>query len=123
MPAEGMAGVMAEVAVIMVDMLSKHMPPATLRVDTLVSVLAVDVLIMSGGQRVEKCAMQVAHIIGTAAATGPGVIGEAVIGEAVTGIHPMGIPGLAITAGVMVIRTTDIIRGDTTLIATDTGRT
>lgn len=94
------------------------MPPAMLRVDTLVSVLAVDVLSILRGRLVDTRAMQVAHIIGMVAATG-----EAVIGEAVTGIHRMDILGLAITASVMVIRTTDIIRGDTILIVTDTGRT
>ena len=96
-----------------------------LRVDTLVSVLAADVLSILRGRLVDTRAMQVAHIIGMAALTGEAVAatGEAVIGEAVTGIHRMDILGLAITASVMVIRTTDIIRGDTILIVTDTGRT
>jgi hypothetical protein len=74
--------------------------------------------------------MQGAHITGLAAA----------IGEAVTGIRTMDIPGSAITAWAMalhitglaitvtapvdaMIRTTDIIRVDTTLTATDTRRT
>ena len=80
--------------------------------------LAADVLSILRGAPVDTRAMQAAHIIGMAAA-----IGEGVIGEAVTGIHPMDIPGWAITAWVMAIRTTDIIRGDTTLTATDIGRT
>jgi hypothetical protein len=60
-----------------------------------------------------------------AAVTGEAVAatGEAVIGEAVTGIRLMDILGLAITAWVMVIRITDIIRGDITLTDTDPGRT
>jgi hypothetical protein len=104
--------------------------PAMLRADTLVSVLAVDVVTILRGPRAARRALQDAHIIGIAAVTG----------EAITGIRPMDIlgsvitawaiaihtTGLAITvtpgAGAM-IRTTDISRADTTLTATDTGRT
>jgi len=92
-------------------------------VDTVVSVLTVAVVTRWRGSRVDTRATQVAHVIGTAAATGLAVTGEAVIGEAVTGTHRMDIPGLVITAWVMAIHTTDIIRGDITLTATDTGRT
>jgi len=123
-----MAGVMA-------DMLSGDMPrPVTLGADTLVSVLAVDAVTMLRGPRADKRALQGAHIIGMAAVTGEAIAGEAVTGEAVTGIRPMDILGSAITAwataihttGVAItvgtIRLTAIIRGDTTLTATDTGR-
>ena len=110
---------MADIAVTMVGMLSDMPRPATLRVDTLVSVLAVDVVTILRGPRADTRAMQGAHIIGMAAVTG----------EAVTGIRTMDIldwaiaihtTGLAIpvtpTVGTMV-RTTDII-----LTGTDTGR-
>ena len=61
---------MADIAVT-VGMLSKDMPrPATLRVDTLVSVLAVDVVTIWRGPRADTRAMQAAHIIGMAAVTG-----------------------------------------------------
>ena len=128
MPVEVMAGVMAD----MVGMLLEDMPrPATLRVDTLVSVLAVDVVTIWRGPRADTRAMQVAHIIGMAAVTG-----EAVTGEAITGIRPMDILGSAITAWAMAIHTTEVVItvtvtvgtirtteiGDTTLTATDTGR-
>jgi hypothetical protein len=122
--------VMADIAVIMVGMLSDMLRPATLRADTLVSVLAVDVVTILRGPRADTRALQGAHIIGMAA----------VAGEAVTGIHPMDIldwaimawamaihtTGLAITVTAPVgamIRTTDIIRVDTTLTAMATGRT
>ena len=122
MPAE----VMADIAVTVVGMLSEDMPrPAMLRVDTLVSVLVVDVVTILRGPRADRRAMQGAHIIGMAAVTG----------EAVTGIRPMDILDWAITAWDMAIHTTGlaitvtataggIIRiTDTILTATDTGRT
>jgi hypothetical protein len=91
----------------------------------LVSVLAVAVLSILRGRRVDTRVMRVPRVIGMAAVTGEAVAatGEAVIGEAVTGIRLMDILGLAITAWVMVIRITDIIRGDITLTDTDPGRT
>ena len=102
-----------------------------LKVDTLVSVLAVDVVTIWRGPRADTRAMQAAHIIGMAAVTG-----EAVTGEAITGIRPMDILGSAITARAMAIHTMEVaitvtatvgtIRtteiGDTTLTSTDTGR-
>jgi len=105
-------------------MLSGDMPrSATLGVDTLVSVLAVEVVTSLRGPRADRRALQGAHIIGMAAVTG----------EAITGIRPLDIrwaitawataihtTGVAITVGT--IRLTAIIRGDTTLTATDTGR-
>ena len=127
-----MAGVMADIAVIRVGMLSGDMPrPAMLRVDTLVSALAVDVVTIRRGPHADTRAMQAEHIIGMAAETG-----EAVTGEAITGIRPMDILGSAITARVMVIHTTEVVItvtvtvatirtteiGDTTLTSTDTGR-
>jgi hypothetical protein len=79
MPVEDMAGVMADLVVSMVGMPSEDMPlPATLGVDTLVSV--VDVLSILHGPRAATRALQDAHVIGMAVATG-----EAVIGEAITG--------------------------------------
>ena len=111
-------------------MLLKDMPrPATLRADTLVSVLAVDVVTIRRAPHADTRAMQAEHIIGMAAVTG-----EAVTGEAVTGIRPMDILGSAITARAMGIHTTVIhttamaihITGVaitvTTLTATDIGR-
>ena len=110
----------------------KDMPrPAMLRVDTLVSVLAVDVVTIRRGPHADTRAMQAAHIIGMAAVTG-----EAVTGEAITGIRPMDILGSAITALAMVIHTMEVVItvtvtvatirtteiGDTTLTSTDTGR-
>ena len=118
--------VMAEVTVMVVVVMPREdMPLVMCRVDTPVSVLTVHVLSILRGRRVEMRVLRVAHVIGTAAATGEAVAatGEAVIGEAVTGIRGMDFLGLVITAGVMAIRTTDIIRGDITLTATDTGRT
>ena len=114
----------------MVGMLSDMPGPATLRADTLVSVLAVDVVISLRGPRAATRALQAAHLIGIVAVTG----------EAVIGIRPMDILGSAITARAMaihtsglaitvtaqvgaMIRTTDIIRADTILTATDTRRT
>ena len=123
MPVEVMAGV-TDVAVTMEGMPSKDMPPGTLRVDTLVSVLAVDVLTISRGPRVDTRAMQDARVIGMVAVTG----------EAVTGIRPMDILDWAITAWPIAIHTTGlaitvtptvgtIIRTtDTILTATAIGR-
>ena len=97
MPVEVMAGVMADIAVTVVGMLSNMPRPAMLRADTLVSVLAVDVVTMLRGPRADTGAMQLAHItgamqlapiIGMAAVTGEGVTGEAI-----TGIRPMDILG------------------------------
>ena len=94
-------------------LLKDMLPQVMLRVDTLVSVLAVDTVAMLRGPRADTRVMQAAHIIGMGAVTG----------EAITGIRLMDILGLAITAWVMVIRITDIIRGDITLTDTDPGRT
>ena len=129
-----MAGVMADIAVTGVGMLSEDMPPpAMLRVDTLVCVLAVDVLILRGPRAATR-ALQHAHAIGMEVATGEAATGEAGIGEAVTGIRPMDILDWAITAWAMAIHTTGlaitvtptvgtIIRTtDTILTATATGR-
>ena len=94
MPVEDMAGVMADLVVSMVGMPSEDMPlPATLGVDTLVSVLAVDVVTSLRGPPAATRALQDAPVIGMAVATG-----EAVTGEAVTGIRPMDILDWAITA-------------------------
>ena len=121
-------GVMADIAVTVVGMLSEDMPrPAMLGVDTLVSVLAVDVVTNLRGPRAAMPASQGAHVIGMAAVTGEAVTGEA--GEAVTGIRPMAILGSAITVRAMAIhttamaiRTTGVATTDITLTATDTGR-
>jgi hypothetical protein len=130
-----MAGVMADIAVTVVGMLSEDMPrPAILGVDTLVSVLAVDVVTNLRGPRAAMPTSQGAHVIGMAAATGEAETGEAVTGEAVTGIPPMDILGSAITVRAMAIhttaihttamaiRTTGVATTDITLTATDTGR-
>jgi hypothetical protein len=115
----------------MVGMLSEDMPrPATLRADTLISVLAVDVVTRLRGPRADTRVLQVAQIIGAH------IIGmAAVTGEAVTGIRPMDILDWAITAWVMAIHTTGLVitvtptvdtiirTTDTILTATDTGRT
>jgi len=134
MPVEVTAADMAGM-VDMVGMLLKHTPAQVIsKADTVVSMLAVEVVIIGRGLRAAMPALQGAqaigaHIIGMAAVTG-----EAVIGEAVTGIRPtlgsaitawataIHTTGLAITAIVTVdtIRTTEI--GDTTLTSTDTGR-
>ena len=87
-------------------MLSEDMPlPAMLGVDTLVSVLAVDVVTNLRGPRAAMPALQGAHVIGMAAVTGA-VTGEVVTGEAITGIRPMDILGSAITVWAMAIHTT-----------------
>ena len=121
---------MANIAVTLVGMLSEDMPrPAMLGVDTLVSVLALDVVTNLRGPRAATRAWQGAHIIGMAAVTG----------EAVTGIRPMDILGSAITVRAMAIRitgvaitvtapvggihTTIIIPTDTILTDTGTGPT
>jgi hypothetical protein len=116
--------VMADSAVMLVGMLSEDMPLlAMLGLDTLVSVLAVDVVTNLRGPRAATPALPGARVIGMAAVTG----------EAVTGIRPMDILGSAITARAMAIHTTVIhttamaihITGVaitvTTLTATDTG--
>src|SRR6266481_3318580 len=126
MPVEDMAGLMAHIVVTKVRTLSEDMPRrATLREDTLVSVLPLDVVNILRGPHADKRALQGAHIIGMAAVTG----------EAITGIRPMGILDWAITVWALAIHTTGvaitvtptvdtIIRTtDTILTATDTGRT
>jgi hypothetical protein len=121
MPVEVTAAVMADTA----GMLLKDMlPQVMLRVDTLVSVLAVDVVTNLRGPRAAMPASQVAHVIGMAAVTG-----EVVTGEAVTGIRPMDILGSAITVWDTAIHTTGIHITATaihttviTLTVTDTGR-
>ena len=93
------AGVMADIPVTGVGMLSEDMArPAMLRVDTLVSVLAVGVVTSLREPRADRRALQDAHVIGMAVAIGEAVTGEAVPGEAVTGIRPMDILDWAITA-------------------------
>jgi len=131
MPVEVTAAVMADTA----GMLLKDMlPQVMLRVDTLVSVLAVDVVTNLRGPRAAMPALQGARVIGMAAVTGEVVAGEAVTGEAatgeaITGIRPMDILGSAITVRAMAIHTTAIHTTAMaihttviTLIATDTGR-
>ena len=115
-------------------LLKDMLPQVMLRVDTLVSVLAVEVVTILRGRRADTRAMQGADIIGMAAVTGEAVTGEAVTGEAVTGIRPMDILEWAITAWAMAIHTTGVgitvtatvgtmVRTpDTILTATDTGR-
>ena len=108
-------------------MLSEDMlPQVMLRGDTLVSVLAVDLVTILRAPRADTRDMQDAHTIGLAAVTG----------EAVTGIRPMDILGSAITARAMAIHTTGVVImvtatvgtirtteiGDTTLTSTDIGR-
>jgi hypothetical protein len=137
MPVEVTAAVMADTA----GMLLKDMlPQVMLRVDTLVSVLAVDVVTNLREPGAAMPALQGARVIGMAAVIGEAVTGavtrEAVTGEVVTGAAATGeavtgirILGSAITAWAMAIHptvthttamathTTDI-----TLTATDTGR-
>ena len=130
MRVEDMPEIIANIAVAIVGMLLGMPRPAMLRADTLVSVLAVDVVISLRGPRAATRALQAAHLIGIVA----------VAGEAVIGIRPLDILGSAITARAMaihtsglaitvtaqvgaMIRTTDIIRADTILTATDTRRT
>jgi hypothetical protein len=102
-------------------LLKDMLPQVMLRVDTLVSVLAVDVVTNLRGPRAAMPALQGARVIGMAAVTGEAATGEAVtgiriLGSAITAwamaIHPTGIHTTA-----MAIHTTVI-----TLIATDTGR-
>jgi hypothetical protein len=121
MPVEVTAAVMADTA----GMLLKDMlPQVMLRADTLVSVLAVDVVTNLRGPRAAMPASQVAHVIGMAAVTG-----EVVTGEAVTGIRPMDILGSARTVWDTATHTTGIHITATairtmviTLTVTDTGR-
>jgi len=84
-------------------------------------VLTVDVLSILRGQRVDMRAMEAAHVIGMAVATGEAVIGTvAVTREAIIGIRPMDILDWATT----VIATVGTMARtpDTTLTATGTGR-
>ena len=129
MPAEVTAADMAGMEDT-VGMLLEHTQPQVIsKADTVVSMLAVEVVIVGRGLRAAMPALQGAHaigahIIGMAAVTGEAVTGavtrEAVTGEAVTGIRPMDLRW-AITAIVTVdtIRTTEI--GDTILTSTDSG--
>ena len=118
----------------MADMLLEHTPPQVIsKADTVVSMLAVEVVIIGRGLRAAMPALQGAHAIGAHIIGMAAVTGEAVIGEAVTGIRP--ILGSAITAWAMAIHTTglaitaivtvDTIRtteiGDTILTFTDSG--
>ena len=118
----------------MADMLLEHTPPQVIsKADTVVSMLAVEVVIIGRGLRAAMPALQGAHAIGAHITGMAAVTGEAVIGEAVTGIRR--ILGSAITAWAMAIHTTgpaitaivtvDIIRttetGDTILTSTDSG--
>jgi hypothetical protein len=118
----------------MVAMLLEHTPPQVIsKADTVVSMLAVEVVISGRGLRAAMPALQGAHGIGAHIIGMGAVTGEAVIGEAVTGIRP--ILGSAITAWATAIHTTglaitamvtmDIIRtteiGDTILTSTDSG--
>jgi len=125
--AEVMAG---DIAATVVGTQSEAMPQAMLTLDTLLSALAVDVITILRGACAETDAMQLAHIIGTAAVTG-----QAITGEAVTRIRPTGILEWAITAWATAIRTTavaitvtatGIIRtteiGDIIRTSTDSGR-
>ena len=121
-----------DIAVTVVGMLSEDMP-AMLRVDTPVSVRAVDVVTKLHGPLADRRALQVAHVIGMEAVIGA-VTGEATTGEAITGIRPMDILGSAITVRAMAIHTTAIHTTAmaihttgvaitvTTLTATDIGR-
>src|SRR6187401_3221139 len=107
MPVEVTAADMAGM-VDMVGMLLEHTPPQVIsKADTVVSMLAVEVII-GRGLRAAMLALQGTHAIG-ADIIGMGmaaVTGEAVIGEAVTGIRP--ILGSAITAWAMAIHTTGL---------------
>lgn len=106
----------------MVGMPPEDMPPQVIsKADTLVSLLAVEVVIIGRGPRTDMRGMQAAHTIGMVAVTG----------EAITRIHPMDILGSAITAPAihmvihttaMAIRTTGVAITVTTLTATDIGR-
>ena len=108
---------MADTAVTMVGI--SNMPQAILRAAN------------TCGPRAATRAMQDAHVIGMAVATGEAVIGMvAVTGEAVTGTRPMDIPGWAITVWAMAIHTITVTAmvgtmvrttTDITLTATDMG--
>jgi hypothetical protein len=132
MPVEATAAavMVAGIAGMVVGMLSEGMLQAILRLDTLLSALAVDVITILRGPRTETGAMQRTHIIGTAA-----VAGEAITGEEVTGIPHTDILEWAITAWAMAIRTTGVAimvtatriihiteTGDTIRTCTDSGR-
>ena len=125
MPVEATAGDMVDTA----GKLSEDMPRAAMSgVDTLVSVLAVEVATNLRGQRADRGAMQLARIIGMAVVAGEAVTGE----EAITGIRPLDIRW-AITAWAMAIHPTELVitviptvgtmvrTTDTILTATDTG--
>src|SRR4051794_28049342 len=91
-----------------VGMLLEHTQPQVIsKADTVVFMLAVDVVIRLRGPRAARPALQGAHVIGMAAVTGEAVTGavirEAVTGEAVTG--PMDLRW-AITAWAMAIHPT-----------------
>ena len=107
-------------------LLKDMLPQVMLRVDTLVSVLAVGVVTNLREPRAAMPALQGARVIGMAVVTGEAVTGVAATGEAVTGIR---ILGSAITAWAMAIHPTGIHTTAMaihttviTLIATDTGR-
>ena len=114
-------------------LLKDMLPQVMLRVDTLVSVLAVGVVTSLREPRGDRRVLPGARVIGMAAVIGA-VTGEVVTGEAVTGIRPMDILGSAITARAMAIHPTGLAitvtatvgtmvrTTDTTLTATDTGR-
>jgi len=133
MPVEVTAADMAGM-VDMVGMLLKHTPAQVIsKADTVVSMLAVEVVIIGRGLRAAMPALQGARAIGAHITGMAAVTGEAAIGEAVTGIRP--ILASAIMGWAMVIHTTgpaitaivtvDIIRtteiGDTILTSTDSG--
>jgi hypothetical protein len=127
MPVAVMAGVMADIAVTGVGMLPNMPQPAILRAANTLRAAA-----NTRGPREAMRAMQWAHVIGMAGATGEAVIGmAAVTGEAITGIRPMDILAWAITA--MAIHPTGLARTvtmvgtmvrttDTTRTSTDIGR-
>jgi hypothetical protein len=95
---EDMAVLMAAIAVTRVGMLSNMRPPAILRADTLVYVLAEDVVTILRGPHAAKPALQDEQEIGMAVVTGEAIMD--------TGEVIMDILGSAITAWVMDIRTT-----------------
>ena len=103
----------------MADMLLEHTPPQVIsKADTVVSMLAVKVII-GRGLRAAMPALQGAHAIGAHIIGMAAVTGEAVIGEAVTGIRR--ILGSAITAWAMAIHTTGL--AITAIVTVDTIRT
>src|SRR6187397_2434720 len=89
----------------MVGMLLEHTPAQVIsKADTVVSMLAVEVVIIGRGLRAAMPALQGAHAIGAHITGMAAVTGEAAIGEAVTGIRP--ILASAITGWAMAIHTT-----------------